>query len=173
VLRRQRGGPAAARNTGIVEARGAFLALLDQDDLWVPDKLALQLAAFQDDPSLDVCVGHIQSFRDEPPPDAGMRNVGEPVAGYITTTMLARRTAFDRVGLLDPVLEHGDSADWFLRADELGVSVRLLTDVLILHRLHDANHSLTHGDASRREFLRLAKARVDRLRGRATSGQDL
>ncbi|HYD10055.1 MAG TPA: glycosyltransferase family 2 protein, partial [Acidimicrobiales bacterium] len=53
VLRHEeaRGAP-AARNTGIDHATGAYLALLDDDDEWLPTKLERQLAQFVDDPSL-------------------------------------------------------------------------------------------------------------------------
>jgi len=37
------GGPARSRNQGIAVARGQFLALLDFDDVWLPEKLAMQL----------------------------------------------------------------------------------------------------------------------------------
>ncbi len=43
VISRQNGGPAAARNAGISEARGEFLALLDSDDVWLPSYVASQL----------------------------------------------------------------------------------------------------------------------------------
>lgn len=40
----QNGGPAAARNSALIAARGRWIAFLDSDDLWLPHKLELQLA---------------------------------------------------------------------------------------------------------------------------------
>jgi glycosyltransferase involved in cell wall biosynthesis len=50
-----RRGVAAARNLGIAAARGAWLAFLDSDDLWLPDKLARQLAHLAEQPGLRLC----------------------------------------------------------------------------------------------------------------------
>lgn len=41
-------GPAEARNTGIREAKGGFIAFLDSDDFWHPEKLEEQLATFEE-----------------------------------------------------------------------------------------------------------------------------
>src|SRR5690349_21534538 len=46
------GGPARSRNRGIESARGEFIALLDCDDVWLPDKLAAQLSIMRGDPEV-------------------------------------------------------------------------------------------------------------------------
>jgi glycosyltransferase involved in cell wall biosynthesis len=167
ILSQSRGGPAAARNLGIVSSRGEFIAFLDHDDLWLPEKLAQQMAAFDADPRLDVCVGHIQRF--ESGALGKMHMLGAPVPGFITITMLAKRAAFDKVGLLDASREHSDSAEWFLRAEDHGLLVRLLRETVTLHRTHQTNRSRTHGERSRQEFLRLARARIEKSRMRGSN----
>src|SRR5580765_8935030 len=47
VRREENGGPAAGRNTGAAEARGRYLAFLDDDDWWEPDRLELAVPALE------------------------------------------------------------------------------------------------------------------------------
>ncbi|MGD8910706.1 MAG: glycosyltransferase, partial [Chromatiales bacterium] len=48
-------GVSSARNLGIAQARGEWIALLDSDDAWLPDKLALQAEALEQHPGLRLC----------------------------------------------------------------------------------------------------------------------
>jgi glycosyltransferase involved in cell wall biosynthesis len=56
-------GVSAARNTAIRHARGKFLAFLDPDDLWLPEKLLKQLGAFESDKNIAVCYSQARILR--------------------------------------------------------------------------------------------------------------
>lgn len=161
-------GPAAARNLGVRAAQGEFVAFLDQDDLWRPEKLARQHERFAARPELDLCVAHVQRFwisalRDQAEQFRDHR-LAKPLPGYVTGTLLARRAVFDRVGFFDPERRYGDAMEWFLRAAERGAVSELLPDVLLLHRMHARNLSQAEADGSRGEFLEIIKAALDRRR---------
>jgi glycosyltransferase involved in cell wall biosynthesis len=55
-------GETAARNRGLAVAQGEFVAFLDADDLWHPEKLVRQMARFQERPEIDLCFTRFQNF---------------------------------------------------------------------------------------------------------------
>ena len=96
LIRKENGGPASARNLGAREARGSWLALLDADDWWFPDKLRLQLQT-----AAEPGVGMVHCLPDHR--DA----VVPPVIGFdllwarnliINSSVLLRRDAFEELG---------------------------------------------------------------------------
>ena len=72
VLEGTQGGIGATRNSGVERASGDFLAFLDADDYWVPEKLLWQIELFTRDPALDLVFGQVRQFYspDIPVPDA-------------------------------------------------------------------------------------------------------
>jgi glycosyltransferase involved in cell wall biosynthesis len=63
-------GAYATENRGLEMARGEFVAILNSDDAWAPEKLALQMAVFERHPDLELCytLGTIVDGRSEPMP---------------------------------------------------------------------------------------------------------
>jgi len=167
-LRQANAGPAAARNLGLSTARGELVAFLDADDLWHPEKLARQRVRFHARPGLDLCVTHVQNFCS---PDLNAeiarlqdQRLTRSLPGYVTQTLLARRSLFDTIGQFNTTLQHADKTEWFLRAAEHGAIMELLPDILVYRRLHTANRSLRRASASQDEYLSLVKAVLDRHR---------
>ena len=109
-------GPASARNLGLSRATGGLIAFLDADDVWHKEKLERQIARFEASPELDYCVSHIQNFWIHELRDEAERFKGhprsKPMPGYVTQSLLAKRSLFDAIG-------HFDAAPWPLRRHRL------------------------------------------------------
>jgi glycosyltransferase involved in cell wall biosynthesis len=96
LIRKTNGGPATARNLGARQAQGDWLALLDADDLWMPDKLRVQLE-YGTNP--DVGMVHcLPDHRDDAvPPQLTFEHLWNR-NWIINSSVLLRRSAFDGLG---------------------------------------------------------------------------
>lgn len=161
-----RPGIGAARNAAIAAAHGEFVAFLDADDLWQPDKIERQLAAFEARPELQLVFGHVRQFVSPDLPAAEavtLRIPEEPQPGLYIGAMLARRTAIDAIGPWAEDVRVSDGLTFLLRARELGLAQEMLEETVTLRRVHGANHSIQNRD-ERAEFARHLKRSLDRRR---------
>lgn len=140
LVRQDNLGAAAARNRGVELAQGDLLAFLDADDLWLPDKLAQQLAAWQNDPPPDMVFGQVEQFRS---PDMAVEvqfaDAGRVMSGPHVGAMLLRAATFHQVGPFRTDLQVGEFIDWYSQAMAQGLSGLMLPQVVMRRRLHGQN----------------------------------
>jgi glycosyltransferase involved in cell wall biosynthesis len=165
-LSQSNAGVAAARNTGIRAARGAVLAFLDQDDRWLPGKLRAQVGYLLDHPGTGGVLARQRIVLEPGTPRPAWLPaalLGAEHTGYFPGTLVARRGVFDTVGLYADHAPPAESADWFARARDAGVTVAILPQVLLEKRIHARNQS--HDVARvRRGVLQALRASIDRKR---------
>jgi glycosyltransferase involved in cell wall biosynthesis len=167
-IRQDNGGPPVARNRGVQEARGDIIAFLDSDDLWHREKIERQVAPLEQRRELDGCLCHAKMFWIDELADEGARFESHPrsqAPGYGSSTMVARRELFDRIGDFDPALRFGDLVDWFLRAERSGTLFEMLPDVLAYRRMHHTN--LSRQARGRDAYLDIVKGALDRKRAKS------
>lgn len=159
-------GIANARNQALGAATGDFIAFLDADDLWTPEKLDTQLTFMQANPQLMYTTTLLRLFY-EPgtPPRPGFREEGfdQGIEGCFPGTMLARHTVFDRVGLFDPAFRIAFEVDWFARAQDQGVPAAVVEQMLLYKRIHAANNAIQR-EQFRREWFVVMRRSLERKR---------
>ncbi|WP_321168864.1 glycosyltransferase family A protein [Halorubrum sp. CBA1125] len=129
-------GPGAARNLGIRAATGEYVAFLDDDDRWLPEKVERQVASF--DPGVVAVYTGQFAVRDgervggRTPSLSGhvTENLLRGEACAPTSTIMVRRSAIDAAGDFDEELPIWEDREWYVRLSEHG-TFRPVPDALV------------------------------------------
>ena len=155
-LQQTRGGASAARNAAIKQARGGWIAFLDADDVWLPQKLARQMELSRKDPRANFLFTNFYMwdgkddlsvwFRDDRPLPEGdvsrklVFNVSHSGAVTMSTVMM-RREMLHTEGPFDLEMVNAEDWDLLLRMAERGLCVRGTREPLARYRRWSGNKS--------------------------------
>lgn len=146
-----------ARNKGVEASHGNYVAFLDADDLWTPQKLSLQMEAMTANRDVDICFGDVAQFVSPELQEEKTRDLHankKPQRGHHPGTMLLHRRTFDQVGPFRNDRQFGEFIDWYARATELSLEVYSIPHLVMKRRLHDSNMGIQKRDA-RQDYARV------------------
>lgn len=149
-VRQENRGVAAARNAGVDLATADFLAFLDSDDLWEPDKIERQMRVLRENPAVEAIYGMARQFTSPELSEQDRQRLsrmdGRIMEAPIACAMLIRRESFERVGRFDEELRVGIEVDWYGRALDKRLNTVMLPQVVYSRRLHRSNLNVVHAD---------------------------
>lgn len=164
ILRQKNQGVSAARNTGIQHAQGEYLAFIDGDDLWVPEKLEKHVEYLDSSPNVGVSFSY-SAFIDEAGVPLGIYQTAETeniTPHYILrrnpvgngSTVVIRREVFDAIRYQETIdgvvtecyfdrqLRNMEDVECWLRMSiQTDWQIEGIPEALTLYRVHPKGHS--------------------------------
>jgi glycosyltransferase involved in cell wall biosynthesis len=144
-------GIGVTRNTGVLNSSGEYIAFLDDDDAWLPQKLELQCRLLESSPAT---VGAVYTggysmlwkskkiIRQRIPCYRG--NILDALRARncigTSSSVMIRKSCFDKVGLFDDALPYGEDFDMWLRLAQR-FHFEYLDEPLVMYSLHDVKLS--------------------------------
>lgn len=145
VIRQENKGVGGVRNTGIKNAKGTFIAFLDADDFYLPEKIEKEVRFLQEHPEFDLVYCNMHHFYAEAPEvlyqHKGPFYSGDVFEKLLDTffgqldTVLIPKAAYDEVGLYDEGSKHAEEWDVHLKLARAGYRFGFLDENLVRIRV--------------------------------------
>lgn len=125
VIHTPNGGVSSARNTGVEHANGEYIAFLDADDIWHPEKLQIQVDYFLKHAKLGVCFSKVrftnaagESLNQySSVPKKPLSAFGLLVENHLCTSsnIMCRKQAFEETGGFELGMNYAEDQEWLVR----------------------------------------------------------
>jgi len=142
LVRQSRGGLSSARNTGAQKASGEWLAFLDHDDLWPPDRIGALLDGIAASPEAGLVCGRIRIEEMHGAiADPRMRKASGSHVPFLVHSTLIRRSVWMVLGGMNTAFDLGQDLDFYLRLTDSGVKIAKVDATTLIYRQHGSNRS--------------------------------
>jgi len=166
------GGPAMPKNIGIENAQGEYVAFLDHDDEWLPEKLEKQLVVFEnsEDEKLGIvsCFiniidnnGRLISKHHENYKEKVLEHIVKRNFIFTSSCVLTRLEIIKNVGLFDTNLKIADDFDMWLRMAKMGYNFNYISEYLINYIAHGGNACYGNNKKDTQEFIKIYEKHMD------------
>ncbi len=127
-IKKENNGAAAARNTALHQVTGKYIAFIDDDDRWLPEKLQMQVELMESDSEIGFCYVRFQIYKKVGnnlekgtlfPPFLASKFEDLFDAFIAPSSAMFRKTCFDRVGWFNPQYERCEDFDLWLRIAQM------------------------------------------------------
>ncbi|MBE5867567.1 MAG: glycosyltransferase family 2 protein [Lachnospiraceae bacterium] len=142
-IRQEHRGVSAARNTALKRATGDYLAFLDADDYWKPEKLRLQMAYLKEHPECKIVFTAYENFLESSvsAQEEWVKRCCQFAEHDIAClpTALFHRSILNQCGLFSEDLERGEDSEWTYQIWLQKIPRAYMEEKLYLRRLHGKN----------------------------------
>lgn len=149
IINQKNSGPAAARNKGVQKATGEWIAFLDADDLWLPNKLELQINNIENNPTIDLiycgCISFSENIETKHPIWMKGFTSGKEMlislfssCGITNSSVMVKREIITKAGLFNEAEIQRGTEDYsmWLNLANLNCNFYSMENYLVKYRLH-------------------------------------
>lgn len=168
-IKQTNGGPSSARNHGIAQSNGEYIAFLDVDDEWEPSKIDKQVGFFENDKSLSiVATSYVRCNADLLPVETITLSTPSKKKGTIpfralleknqllTSSIMIKKNILAKCGVFDEKIQFGEDWDFWVRIAQLG-RIGYIHTPLCKYRAHSAGLTGKLDDKNMRDWLEVIK----------------
>ncbi len=147
-------GSSTARNTGIKNSHGKYIAFLDADDVWLPTKLKIQITEFENDPQVDLLFTnaflvnsngsdskkkYVRKYEFSFKPDEMFEQL--LLRNFVPlSSVIVKRYIIDKIGMFDTAQIYSEDFEWLLRVTR-DHRADFINECLVKYRVHPQNKS--------------------------------